>query len=234
MGADFAHFPIDGSLPRNSGGSASALPISRPAQRSLALRPARSPSPLKDPLHRRLQQLRYLHCCSDCFRLERQLPGGVRTRWKTAPFHGARKVRLAIIALLACAGTLLAHVITAESRRSKLLESRLEAMTHALMSLAETSPGRRHPALRLSAPFPSKSARSPAAACTTRSGLPMATCCCAVRVRPRTSPSDRSGRVGSALHPWGATCTRSIRGRPPRGGWSSRWPKHLRTARPAC
>ena len=27
---------------------------------------------------------------SDCYRLERQLPGGVRTRWVTAPFHGAR------------------------------------------------------------------------------------------------------------------------------------------------
>ena len=28
---------------------------------------------------------------SDCFRLERQLPGGVRTRWDTAPFHGAHR-----------------------------------------------------------------------------------------------------------------------------------------------
>ena len=26
---------------------------------------------LSDPLHRRLQQLRYLHCCSDCYRVER-------------------------------------------------------------------------------------------------------------------------------------------------------------------
>ena len=25
---------------------------------------------------------------SDCYRLERQLPGGFRTRWKKAPFHG--------------------------------------------------------------------------------------------------------------------------------------------------
>jgi len=91
VGACFAHFPTDDGLPRISAGSASALPFSRPAQRSLALRPARSPSPLKDPLHRRLQPLRYLHDCSDCFRLERQLPGGIRTRWKTAPFHGALK-----------------------------------------------------------------------------------------------------------------------------------------------
>jgi hypothetical protein len=27
--------------------------------------------------------------CSDCYRLERQLPGGVRTHWKTVPWHGA-------------------------------------------------------------------------------------------------------------------------------------------------
>ena len=41
-GARVARFPATGSLPRYSGGSASALPFSRPAQRSLTLRPARS------------------------------------------------------------------------------------------------------------------------------------------------------------------------------------------------
>ena len=35
-----ARFPADGSLPRFTGGSASALPVSRPAQRSPKLRPA--------------------------------------------------------------------------------------------------------------------------------------------------------------------------------------------------
>ena len=40
VGARVALFPTDGSLPRYSGGSASALPVSRPAQRSLTLRPA--------------------------------------------------------------------------------------------------------------------------------------------------------------------------------------------------
>ena len=54
------------------------------------LRPACSPSPLQNPLHRRLQPLRYLHDCSSCYRPERKLPGGIRTRWKTAPLHGAR------------------------------------------------------------------------------------------------------------------------------------------------
>jgi len=66
-----ANRPIDIGLPRNSGGSAPALPASRPAQRSLALRPACSPSRHCDPLHRRLQQLRYLHRCFDCYREER-------------------------------------------------------------------------------------------------------------------------------------------------------------------
>src|SRR6267143_4308886 len=35
--------------------------------------------------NRRLQPLRYLHDCSDCFRLER-LPGGIFTHWKSAAF----------------------------------------------------------------------------------------------------------------------------------------------------
>ena len=39
-GASVARFPADGGLPRITAGSASALPFSRPARRSLALRPA--------------------------------------------------------------------------------------------------------------------------------------------------------------------------------------------------
>ena len=58
-------------LPRNRGGSAPALVFSRPAQRSLTLRPARSPSRLATLLHRRLQQLRCLRRCFDCYRVER-------------------------------------------------------------------------------------------------------------------------------------------------------------------
>ena len=38
-GARVARFPAGASLPRYSGGSASAMPVSRPARRSLALRP---------------------------------------------------------------------------------------------------------------------------------------------------------------------------------------------------
>jgi len=43
----FAHFSCDSGLPRPIAGSASALVFSRPAQRSLALWPACSPSPLR-------------------------------------------------------------------------------------------------------------------------------------------------------------------------------------------
>src|SRR5258705_6926576 len=42
--------------------------------------------------NRRLQPLRYLHDCSDCFRLER-LPGGACTHWKAPPLHGAHPTR---------------------------------------------------------------------------------------------------------------------------------------------
>src|SRR5258705_13968653 len=42
--------------------------------------------------NRRLQPLRYLHDCSDCFRLER-LPGGACTHWKAPPLHGAHPQR---------------------------------------------------------------------------------------------------------------------------------------------
>jgi hypothetical protein len=46
----------------------------------VGLRPACSPSSLKNPLHQRLQTIRYLHACSSCYRLERKLPDGIRTR----------------------------------------------------------------------------------------------------------------------------------------------------------
>ena len=56
-----ARFPADGSLPRINGGSASALPVSRPAQRSLMLRPACSLNRPRRPFS------------SECFRRIRYL-----------------------------------------------------------------------------------------------------------------------------------------------------------------
>ena len=79
-------FPSNGGLPHVADGSASASHFSRPAQRSLTLRPACSPITQGDPLHRRLQQLRYLHHCSDCYRLERQVAGRELHPLKTHTF----------------------------------------------------------------------------------------------------------------------------------------------------
>ena len=66
-----SYCPISSGLPRIHGGLAPALIVSRPAQRSLTLRPACSPSRPSDPLHRRLRRLRYLCRRSDCYRVER-------------------------------------------------------------------------------------------------------------------------------------------------------------------
>ena len=68
--------PATAAFPRNSGGSAPALPFSRPAQRSLLVTACMLAESLTDPLHWKLQPLRYLHDRSNCYRLERQLPGG--------------------------------------------------------------------------------------------------------------------------------------------------------------
>ena len=60
-GARVARFPTVGSLPRYADGSASALPVSRPARRSLLLRPAWSLSRPRRPVSECFERCRYLH-----------------------------------------------------------------------------------------------------------------------------------------------------------------------------
>ena len=90
----FAHFPSDSSLHRFNVGSASTSPFSGPAQRSLHVAARMlAESPRCDPLHRRLQPFRHLHDCSDCYRLERKLPGlspTGKSRFCTTHCGGAR------------------------------------------------------------------------------------------------------------------------------------------------
>jgi len=89
----FAHFPRRISLPRigcQVGLRNVLLEACSAFIHITACTLAKSPS---DPLHRRLQPLRCLHDCFDCFRLERKLPGGTLTHWKTPPYHGARRNR---------------------------------------------------------------------------------------------------------------------------------------------
>ena len=64
-------FTSDGGLPRYIGGSAPTSLLSRPAQCSLALRPADSLHRQAVHLSRRLRRLCYLHRRADSFRLER-------------------------------------------------------------------------------------------------------------------------------------------------------------------
>jgi hypothetical protein len=54
----------------------------------LTLRPACSPSSLKNPLHQRLQPLRYLHDCSSCYRPERKLPGAIQNPLEDSALAG--------------------------------------------------------------------------------------------------------------------------------------------------
>src|SRR5215831_13366135 len=62
---------IVSGLPCEKVRSAPAFVVSGPAQRSLSLWPARSRSSPSDPFHRKLRQLRCLHCRFDCYRVER-------------------------------------------------------------------------------------------------------------------------------------------------------------------
>jgi len=88
--------PVISACPERVVGSACASTFSRLARHSLALRPAHSCChQVVARFTRRLQPFRYLHSCSGCFRLE-HLPGGIRTHWKAAPFHGAHPTRSVI------------------------------------------------------------------------------------------------------------------------------------------
>ena len=86
-GARVARFPTDDSLPQTTFGSASASGFSRHTQRSLTLRPAWLLNrPRRSVTSKCFRPCRYLITRSDCYRLERQLPGGVRTRCEAVPF----------------------------------------------------------------------------------------------------------------------------------------------------
>ena len=88
--ARVARFPVGGSLRRYSGGSAPASPVSRPAQRSLALRPACSLSrPWRPVPSKCFRRCRYL------LRPLRLLPAGATVAGRVShplgndAFHGA-------------------------------------------------------------------------------------------------------------------------------------------------
>ncbi len=75
--------PAVAAFPDSAVGSACTSTFSRLAWRSLALRPAHSRGHQVVTAIRRLQPFRYLHDCSDCFRLERI------TGWALHPLESA-------------------------------------------------------------------------------------------------------------------------------------------------
>ena len=95
--------------------AAQLAPLHRVDHRTLAR------SPIRDPLHRRLQPFCYLHDCSGCFRLER-LPSGPCTHCKVPPY--SRRTRRADVADSA---------VAAGGKRSTALNA-IERLPHAAQS----------------------------------------------------------------------------------------------------
>ena len=88
--AFLARLSDDGGLPIPLVGRLSRLIFSRPRRCSLLLRPAWPADPQKGPFPEVLQTIRRLLIRSGCFRLERELPGGVCTHVIGAPWQGTQ------------------------------------------------------------------------------------------------------------------------------------------------
>src|ERR1700719_2632845 len=80
---------INYGLPSFSGGSAPALVVSRPAQRSLTLRPARSPSRLATLCTRGFSSFVASTAALIATGWSEPVPGRVYSRCGPPPFHGA-------------------------------------------------------------------------------------------------------------------------------------------------
>ncbi len=74
-GASVGCFPIPRGLPQQTGGSASTISLSRPAQTSLALRPAGSLSRPRRPLSRGFETASYPTAPLVSYQINRQLSG---------------------------------------------------------------------------------------------------------------------------------------------------------------
>src|SRR6476620_7990351 len=88
--AFLARLSDDGGVPIPLVGRLSRLIFSRPRRCSLLLRPAWPADPQKGPFPEVLQTTRRLLIRPGCFRLERELPGGVCTHDICAPWQGTQ------------------------------------------------------------------------------------------------------------------------------------------------
>ena len=93
-GACLARLPDDSGLPVPLAGRLSHLILSRPRRCSLGLRPVWPTDPQKGPFPEVLQTIRRLLIRPGRFRLERELPGGIRTHDICAPWQGTQWNRI--------------------------------------------------------------------------------------------------------------------------------------------
>src|SRR5262245_58232147 len=109
--------PRGGSLPRFHGGSAPALGVSRPAQRSLHVTACLLAESLNDPLHRGLRLFRYLRSRFGCYRLERPVAGWELHPLKIRAFaRRTRKWALSLTSRPGCALVAHAHLLFTRRR----------------------------------------------------------------------------------------------------------------------
>src|SRR6516162_1005839 len=109
--------PLSAAFPCVTVRSAPAITFSGPAQRSLTLRPARSPSHQRDPLHRKLRRLGYPRRRFDCYRVER-----TSSRAGVSPAEVQRLSRRTVTTVM-CFDHTSATYPCPRSRRPRLLQS---------------------------------------------------------------------------------------------------------------
>jgi hypothetical protein len=100
LSARIARFPRSHSLPHFAAGSASASFAFEACSTFIRITACTFAESPKVILYTEGFSRRSLCDCSDCYRLERQLPGGVRTHWKTVPLHGALQISIDGVVLL--------------------------------------------------------------------------------------------------------------------------------------
>ena len=91
-GVNFARFPSRISLPRIGDRVGQCIVLFEACSAFTShYGPYTCSITLRDPLHQRLQPVRYLPDCSDCFRPERSSRVGFAPTGKAPPYHGARQ-----------------------------------------------------------------------------------------------------------------------------------------------
>jgi hypothetical protein len=105
LGVNFARFPTRISLPRIGDRVGQCIVLFEACSAFTShYGPYTCWITLRDPLHQRLQPVRYIPDCSDCFRPERSSRVGFAPTGKAPPYHGARQYRTFVYFFIADCG----------------------------------------------------------------------------------------------------------------------------------